>query len=318
MPFNPAAPKSSRGLGWPEFAAWALLCLIWIQALNFQWKLIHFPYPLENSEPAWSLLAQAGAAGDNPGALSSLPLESNPYGPLYPALCAQLCKQGLACDSQGQRALTAILIFGLVAILAACCLKLGASWLETACIAVWIHAALLIGLTPASRPDALGCLLSYAGLALPFFFEDAWASLGPGSASFQRRRFQQALFCIRPLVLALRLLLQDRRRFWIFVPMQFLALGLSLAWVLKSQPYALYESVLCQLNVVHYDAGHMWRQGLVTAAYAAPGALLLGTWPPCSAPRTAAGKLSLGTSIWALARSSTPGWAATRAPMSPM
>lgn len=251
--------------------------LVWTVArcVAFHCALISFPYPLEVSEPAEGILAQGVAAGLSAGDLANIPLLPSHYGPLYGLLTGALCRFGLACDLQGQRALAGAFIAGILALLALACLRAGADWLETAAILVWAYALLIIHFTPVSRPDALGTLLFFAGLSVPFLCGYGALALAAAACFFTLAAVTKLYFLAGPLCLGTFLFWSRRRAFWIFFPIQSIGLAAAFFWLLTDYPYGFILSVLFQSQYNPYRLQHVLLQLWVILVLASPGFLPL-------------------------------------------
>lgn len=241
--------------------AWAVLAWTLVQALTFHRDLIRFPYPLDINEPAQAILAQAVAQGRSANDLQSLPELATHYGPGQSLLSGTLCRWGFACTLQGQRALAAGLI-GLILLgmlLAFYRARLGV--LESAAFLLWAYLSLLLNLTPAARPDALGLALWFWALLLPFLFPAAGWALAAAAILLNLAFATKVYFWWGAAALVLSLMSQPRRA------LSFLGLFLgagaaTLALLHAFAPFALYESILVQLQSDNtaYDRGHMvWQ-----------------------------------------------------------
>ncbi|HTB23264.1 MAG TPA: hypothetical protein VK914_11230 [bacterium] len=275
----------SRRLGELYWIFLALVLLVVLaRTLAFHSRMIAFPYPLDLSEPAQGLLAQGVAAGYSTGDPANFPELSNHYGPFYSLVTGALCRFGIACDLRSQRMLSAVFIALLLLILGLVCRRARAGWLETAALALWAYELLLIHLTPIARPDALGTLLWFAGLALPFLAAYSGPSLALAALLFALAGLTKVYFLVGPLFLALGLILLRRpRALAIFVAFQGLALALAGLWIAECYPYDLYVSVLNQTNNLNFDQAHMLLQLWV----------LLWVASPCFAPLLIGAGLSL-------------------------
>jgi hypothetical protein len=272
-------PRVERG-GRTGIAFRLLLALVLVvvlaETLAFHRRLIAFPYPLDLSEPAEGLLAQGVAAGLSTGDPANLPALSTHYGPFYSLVTGALCRVGWACDLQSQRMLSAVFIALILALLAAVCRRAGAGTLETAALALWVYELLLIHFTPIARPDALGTLLWFAGLAVPFLADYSALSLAAAAILFTLAGLTKVYFLTGPLFLGLGLLLLRRpKAFGVFSVLQALALASAALWMEKEYPYDLYVSVLNQTNNLNFDQAHMFLQLWVVLWVASPCFVLL-------------------------------------------
>jgi hypothetical protein len=248
-----------------------VLVVVLAETLAFHRRLIAFPYPLDLSEPAEGLLAQGVAAGLSTGDPANLPALSSHYGPFYSLVTGTLCRYGWACDLQSQRLLSAVFIALILALLALVCRRAGAGILETAALGLWVYELLLIHFTPIARPDALGTLLWFAGLAVPFLAEYSAFSLAVAALLFTLAGLTKVYFLTGPLFLALGLpLLRRPKALGVFCVLQLLALLSAGLWMEKAYPYDLYVSVLNQTNNLNFDQSHMFLQMWVVLGIASP------------------------------------------------
>lgn len=253
-----------------------VLLVVLAETVAFHRRLISFPYPLDLSEPAEGLLAQGVAAGLSTGDPANLPALSSFYGPMYSLVTGSLCRFGWACDLQSQRLLSALFIAMILALLAAVCRRAGAAWLETGALTLWIYELLLVHFTPIARPDALGTLLWFAGLAIPFLAEYSALSLAAAALLFTLAGLTKVYFLTGPIFLGLGLLLLRRpRALGVFSIFQGLALAAAGMWMLNDYPYDLHVSVLSPASNLNFDRSHMLLQLWVILWVASPCFALL-------------------------------------------
>lgn len=275
-------PSASRA-AWPLTVYRCLLALVLLAVLGrtlaFHRGLIEFPYPADLSEPSQGILAAAVGAGFSTGDPRNLPGLSDCYGPFYPLVTGSLRSLGFACSLQGLRLLSALFIALVLALLAAICRKAKAGWLETAAVGLWAYELLLIHFTPIARPDALGTLLWFAGLALPFLAGAGALSLAAAALLFTAAGLTKLYFLTGPLLLGLSLLRRPRS-FWLFSLMQGLALALAATWLARDYPFDPYVAVLSQVGNTVFDRAHMLFQVRVILGVASPffAVFLVAAW----------------------------------------
>ncbi|MGH7442481.1 MAG: hypothetical protein ACREKE_07410, partial [bacterium] len=251
-----------------------LLAAVLAKVLMFHARLISYPYPLDPSEPAQGLLAQGVAEGRSLGDLSKWPGMSDHDGPIYGMVTGWLCRHGLACGLQGQRLLCALFLGFILAIFVADCRRLGAPWPHTLALALWVYELLLVHFTPVAGPDALGLLLWFAGLSLPFLVGDGLLVLALSAVLFALAGLTKVYFLCGPLFLGLGLLMR-KRKLEGFVFVQALALGVAFWWLERWGPFNLYVAVLSRTHNPNFDWGRILMQLWVVLVLASPAFVLL-------------------------------------------
>lgn len=279
-------------------AFWLVLLALLARTLLFHADLIRFPYPLDGHEPAQEELARGVAQGLSSGDASTFPMMVSVYGPVYSLLTGGLCRLGLACDLQGQRALCALLLAALLVLLAAVCLRSGAGVLGTAALLAWGYELLLINVTPIARPDALGLLLWFAGLAAPFLLGESLPVLALTAALFALAAATKLYFLCGPLYLAAGLALAGRwRALGRFAVLQSAALLAAGLWLAHSFPLDLYVGALNQTTNLTFDTAYLlWqcRRVLLDASPFALPLLACTAWWRWRARGTGAGSAGSG------------------------
>jgi hypothetical protein len=232
---------------WQAALVAVTLAAVLVATLRFHHQLVACPHALDSAEPAEAFIAKGVANGVDFGDPANIPKYSEGYGPVYMLVTGELCRLGVACDLPSQRALCALFIAGIVALVGLLCRRLDVPWLETLCAALWAYQLMLLNVTPISRPGALGALLWLAGLAVPFLLDYSAPSLVLAALLIALATFTKLYFLCAAGYLGAWLVWR-RGRYAFFAAWQAAFLVLVGLWAHHWLPFLFYGSVLVHLN----------------------------------------------------------------------
>jgi hypothetical protein len=153
-----------------------LLISVFFWVFYYHITLITTPIQQEYREGAQIVITNSFINGAIPYSFDSLPLNTNPYGFLYQAVCYYF---GLVFGSSFliHRLISGFFILISLAIIFLIIRKAGVSQVVATSATALMYVSFLYGSTPLARPDALGEVLFLAAVLIPYFRKFDYVSL---------------------------------------------------------------------------------------------------------------------------------------------